>query len=95
MVSLSPGAQGYKKRVQGTLSCETSSVWQVATFTSWGLSSPCVLDKVWSHSEMSSDSLWFLPICKHTSHFVQKIQIAFNFLAMRRMSFRHHRCSEE
>lgn len=75
------------------------SVKPVAFFKSphWPLGSVfpvCVLDKVWSHTKMSSGSHWFLPICKHSSHF-EKIQMAFNFLAVQRTSFRPCRCSEQ
>lgn len=54
----------------------------------------CVLDKVWSHTKISSGSHWFLPICKHGSHF-EKIQMALYSLAVQRTSFRPCRCSEQ
>lgn len=79
---------------QGIISCETCSIWQVTPLTSQVLSSLCVLDKVWSHTKMSSGCHWFLPICKCSSHF-QKIQTALYLLAVQMMSSRACRCSEQ
>lgn len=43
---------------------------------------------------MSSGFHWFLPICKHSSHF-ERTEMALDFLAVQRMSFRPCRCSEQ
>lgn len=54
----------------------------------------CVLDNIWSRTKMSSGFHWFLPICKHSSH-SERIELAFDFLAVQRTSFRPCRCSEQ